>query len=238
MTEKTDRLSEKRELLSSVWLFHGLPAAQIDQLSRYTRTETYRPNETIMQKGELGSSMMIVVEGHVKICSAFWDGREVVFNIMDRGDVFGEIALLDGKERTADAIAMGPTVLFVLERRDVLSLIHRTPENGVRLLSVLCDRIRHTSEQVEDMLFLDHRTRLAKVLLWLAKRYGHDDRDRVTIEMALTQRELGTLVGVRREAMNRQLATWRDDGLIELNDRMITILDLPAFTAMVDNLDE
>ena len=235
--DPTDRFTEKQALLSSVWLFSELPPQAIEQFARYTHTKICRPNEIIIERGKPGSSMMLVAEGRVKIRSAFWDGREIVFNIIDPGEVFGEVALLDGRERTADAVAMGNTVLFVLERRDFLPLIRKSPDIGVRLLSVLCDRIRHTSEQVEDLLFLGHPTRLAKVLLWLAKRYGTPAPGGVSIDIALSQRELGTLVGVRREAMNRQLSVWRGEGLIELNDRMITILDVAAFESLVDNLE-
>ena len=230
--------TRKRELLSSVWLFKELQPALIDQLVRYVRTELFRPNDVIVAKGDPGLSMMVVVEGRVKIRSIFWDGREIVFNIIDRGEVFGEIALLDGRVRTADAIAMAPTELLVLERRDLLPLMRRDAEIGIRLLSVLCDRIRRTSEQVEDLLFLGHPVRLAKILLWLATRYGRPTGDGIALEITLSQRELGTLVGVRREAMNRQLAAWRSEKLIEVKEGAITILDVEAFERMVEALEE
>ena len=106
------------------------------------------------------------------------------------------------------------------------------------MLSVLCDRIRHTSEQVEDLLFLDQPLRLAKILLWLAERYGVPLHDGVALEIRLSQRELGTLVGVRREAMNRQLGTWRKLGLLSLDGGIITITDLHAFETMVEALTD
>lgn len=232
-----DRVAEKRALLSSTWLFRDLSAEAIDQLVRYTRTAVFAPNETIFAKGDNGTSMMIVAEGRVKVRSTHWDDREIIFNIIDRGEVFGEIALLDGGERTADTIAMGRTVLFVLERRDLLPVLQRSPDVAIKLLSVVCQRIRRTSEQVEDFLFLGQPKRLAKTLLWLAKRYGQPSEDGIAIRLRLSQRELGSLVGVRREAMNRQLSAWRTEGMIGLDGRVITIPDVKAFERLVEALE-
>lgn len=226
--------TEKQSLLSSIWLLKELPPEVIGQLARFMRTATYKPNETIFSKGDAGSSMMVVTAGRVKVRSKSWDGKEVTLNLIERGEVVGEIALLDGEERTADAVAMEPTTLLVLERRDFLPLVQRNPDIAVRLLSVLCQRLRHTSQQVEDFFFLEHPARLAKVLLWLAKRYGRTSSDGVAIELALSQRELGTLVGARREAMNRQLRTWQKDGMLTVDSGRIVIPDLKKFEATVE----
>ena len=231
-------LPDKKAVLSQVWLFEGLPEEALDRIVPYTRTVRFKSGETIIEKGDPGTSMMAVGKGRVKIRSVFWDGREIVFNIIDRGEVFGEIALLDGQKRTADAVAMNDTVLYVLERRDLQPILHRQPEIAIRLLSVLCDRVRRTSEQVEDLMFLDQPLRLAKVLLWLAKRYGRPSDEGVALQIHLSQRELGTLVGVRREAMNRQLSLWREAGLVIVENGIITIADAQAFETMVEALED
>ncbi len=230
------RTDQARSALSSIWLFRDLPQSATDLLLRHMRAVRFLPNQIIFRKGEAGASMMLVVEGRVKICSRSWDGREVVLNLIDAGEVLGEIALLDGRERTADAIAMEATTLHVLDRRDFLPVLRQNPDIGIRLLSVLCQRLRRTSEQVEDLVFLEHPARLAKILLWLATRYGRSSADGVAIAVKLSQRELGTLVGVRREAMNRQLAAWRAAGLIGQSRGLITIPDVAAFEAMVEAL--
>ena len=230
----TDQTAYKKTLLSSVWLFKDLPTDVIDQLVLHLRAETYPQNKVIVSKGDMGTSMMIIAEGRVKIGATFWAGREMVFNIMDSGEVFGEIALLDGRERTADAIAMEKTVLYVLERRDLLPVLRRNPEVGIRMLSLLCERFRWVAGQVEDAQFLEHPIRLAKVFLWLAERYGRVAPDGIAIEISLSQRELGAFVGVRREAMNRQLGAWREEGLIDVKDGTITLLKKEAFEFMTE----
>ncbi len=230
------RTDQARAVASSIWLFQDLPRSATDLVLRHMRSVRYRPDQVIFRKGDPGTSMMLVVSGRVKICSSSWDGREVVLNLIDAGEVLGEIALLDGRERTADAIAMEATTLHVLDRRDFLPVLRQNPDIGIRLLSVLCQRLRRTSEQVEDLVFLEHAVRLAKILLWLARRYGRSSPDGVAIALKLSQRELGTLVGVRRESMNRQLAAWRAAGLIDMSRGQITIPDVAAFEAMVEML--
>ena len=232
------RLEHLQPSASSIWLFRDLPPAATELLTRHMRSVRYRPNQVIFRKGDPGNSMMLVVGGRVKVCSSSWDGREVVLNLIDAGEVLGEIGLLDGRERTADAIAMELTVLQVLDRRDFLPVLRQNPDIAIRLISLLCQRLRRTSEQVEDLVFLEHRARLAKILLWLARRYGRTESGGVAITVKMSQRELGTLVGVRREAMNRQLAAWRAAGLIALRRGYITIADLSAFEAMVNSLPD
>ena len=116
--------------------------------------------------------MMAVLKGRVMISSPSRDGRQVVLTVMHEGDFFGEIALLDGKERTADATAMTDCELLVVPRRSLLALLERRPDAAIGLMHVLCERLRRTNEQVEDLAFLDLEARIAKVLVRLAEENG------------------------------------------------------------------
>ena len=205
-----------RHLLSSHWLLRHLDNAAFDRLVRHARREHYAPDQVIFRRGDAGRSMMAVLNGRVKISNDAADGRSVVFNLIDSGQIFGEIAFLDGDMRTADATAIGETELLVLDRRELLPLLERDPGLCLRLMTVLCDRLRRTTEQVEDLLFLVRPARLAKVLIWLAREYGEPVADGIRIDLELSQRELGNLTGMTRESMNRQLTEWRRAGLIEL----------------------
>lgn len=233
-----DQISDKASLLSSSWLLKELRAEEISRLARYARTAQYRRNQTIFEKGDPGTNMMVVNEGQVKIRSISWDGKEVVFNIIDHSEMFGEVAMIDGLGRTADAVAMVDTEVIVIERRDFVPLVDRYPQIGAKLLSVLCERLRRTSEQVEDLLFLVQSMRLAKTLLRLADEYGHPSGPGISIDLRMSQRDLGSLVGMRREAMNRQLGAWREEGLLTLQDRIITLNDVAAFRQYLDTLIE
>ena len=147
--------------------------------------------------------MMAVVSGGVKIGSLSAEGKDVVLNIIQPGEVFGEIALLDGRPRTANATAIHDSEILVLERRDFIPYLKQTPEVGLTLLAVLCDRLRRTSEQVEDVLFLDVSGRLAKTILRLAMRSRQSNR-----HVRATQKEIGQMIGLSRESTNKQLQCW------------------------------
>lgn len=231
-----ERADDKACLITASWLLKTLAPEAVRQVLPFIRAKTYKSRQVIFRKGDPGTSMMVVADGRVKIRSISLENREVVFNLVERGDVFGEIALLDGHERTADAVAMGRTVLYVLERRDFLPLLRRNPEIGTQLLTTLCTRLRRTSEQVEDLVFLAQPARLAKTLLWLAKRYGRVSENGLQIDLKLSQRELGTLVGVRRESMNRQIGLWREQGLLAQQKGVITIRDVAAFESLAEQL--
>jgi CRP-like cAMP-binding protein len=100
----------------------------------------------------------------------------------------------------------------------------------------LCERIRHTNEQLEDTLFLLQSARLAKTLVRLAREYGRKTSDGVKIDIKLSQRELGNLVGMRREGLNRQLSLWRDEGLIAIERGIISVRDVTRLEQAADQV--
>ncbi len=179
----------------------------------------------IFNKGEPGDGLHAIVSGRVRIGTISHDGREVVLNILEAGEIFGEIALIDGRERTAHAIAMTPAEILFLDRGRFLPFLECHPVIGTRLLVVMCDRIRWVSNMVEDAMFLDMRGRLAKKLLGLARDYGEVEDRGTRIALKLSQQDLANLIGVTRESVNKQLRTWQDDGSIVSERGYITILD-------------
>lgn len=220
---------DRGALLASNELFRHLNANELDALARYTRTEKYHAHGTIFSQGDTGTTMMAVVGGRVRISRSSAIGKEVVLRILVPGSVFGEIALLDGGMRSATATALEDTELIVLDRRDLIPFLERNPKVGIGMLVVLCRRLRRTSSQVEDSLFLPREVRLAKALLQLAEQFGKETPDGTLIDLPLSQRELGNFVGLRRETINKQLVEWRESGLISLHGGSITIRDLDAF---------
>src|SRR5208282_2150035 len=161
MSMQTPSHAEKRKLLERHFLFGRLKATELDSLLTYTRIEHFAAREEIFAKGSPGDRMMAVMRGRVKISSLSSEGREIVLNIISEGEIFGEIALIDGKERTADAVAMTECDLLVLHRRDFLPFLERHADVCLILLGVLCERLRRTSEQLEDISFRHLQSRLA-----------------------------------------------------------------------------
>lgn len=215
----------KPALLSRNWLLSHLSCEELENLARYALFRDFKHKESIFRKGEAGHSMLIVVDGCVQITNHAVSGREVVLNIMNPGDIVGEIALLDGGERTADAIAVGNVRLLELARRDFLPFLERHSDVSIKLLTLLCRRVRKTSDQIEDFVFLDPPGRLAKTLLRLAKlnQTSVDEPKKPCVDLQLSQTEIGALAGMRREAVNRQLHQWQDMGIVSLDHRRIWI---------------
>lgn len=219
------RLDDVRRALDDNDVFGALPETDLQGLIAYGTTSSFRGGETIFQKDDPGDSMMIVLAGRVKISNYSADGKEAVLNFIEPGQVFGEIALLDGRPRTADAAAMEATELFVLRRRELLPFLEQRPQVAIRLIEVLCTKLRNTTRMVEDVMFLNMGPRIARGLLRLAEDYGRRRGSAIRLDLKLNQRELGGYVGLARENINRQLKIWREEGLVTIEDGHITILD-------------
>lgn len=222
-----------QDLLAQHFLLKHLAPAELDQLAHMATTRFCRPNEAVFLKGDPGNAMMAVVQGRVRICSYSSEGREVVLNVIKAGEVFGEIALIDGGRRTADAFAMEATELVVVSRRDFLPFLERNPRVCVQLLEILCQRLRATSAQVEDFFFLDLRARLAKRLLAAVDSAAGNDSGSGQETVRLSQHMLASMIGTSREAVNKQLRAWETAGLIAIKRGAIIILQPQRLQAIV-----
>jgi CRP-like cAMP-binding protein len=209
------RYVDRRDVLAAHAFFRGLPVKAIDELVARSRVEHVRKGKTLFRRGELGTAMMAVLQGSVKICTVSRNGKEAVLNVIGPGQVFGEIAVIDGGPRTADAVAMIDSDLLVLDRRDFVPVVRANPDLAQRLLEVVCGRLRKTSEQLEDAFFLDVPGRLAKALLTACGTGA--------AAAPLTQRELGEMIGTARESVNKLLKQWQREGIIELRRAAIAI---------------
>lgn len=221
---------DKCAILLAHPLFAPLGRPAIERLSAYAVARSVKRGTTIFSKGDPGASMCAVCTGVVKITVPSEGGKDAVFNLVGPGQIFGEIALLDGGQRTADAIATTNCELLVIERRDFVPLLLQQPEMALKLIEILCSRLRNTSEQVEDVLFLDLPGRLAKALLRLT---GSTEPSAPRQKVVITQREIGRLIGASRESTNRQLRLWQQRKWIKLARGAIIVLDPAALSALV-----
>jgi CRP/FNR family transcriptional regulator, cyclic AMP receptor protein len=213
-----------RRSFAECTLFRGLSAVDKEALLARARVRRFEAGETIFLMGSWGNSMMAVLSGDVRISVPSTDGREIVLAILHESEYFGEIAMLDGKERTADARALTSCTLAILERRDVLAWFERHPGAWARMVEVLCERLRATDRHVAEIALLKLPTRLAKALL-RATTGGSVDRPIENNVIPLSQRELGALVGAARESVNRCLREWQRSGFIRVDGNIITIRD-------------
>jgi CRP/FNR family cyclic AMP-dependent transcriptional regulator len=213
--------ADKLALLRSHSLFGQLPPAALEHLGSYMKRRTLLRGASIFAKGDPGIGLMGVLAGAVKISVPSADGRDIVLNIMHEGEIFGEIALLDGHPRTADATAMTDCELMVIERRDFVPFLRSQPDLTIQIIETLCARLRRTTEQVQDLTFLDLPTRLAKALLRLD---AEGEARASTRKVTITQREISQIIGRSRESTNKQLRVWEKHGWIRLERGAVTVL--------------
>jgi CRP-like cAMP-binding protein len=219
---------DKELVLSEHFLLRHLNREELRRLAATTTLANHSRGEVIFQKGDPGDRMIAVVRGRVKICSHSVDGKELILNIIERGGLFGEIALFDGEARTADAIALEDTDLLSLERAKFYPFLRDNPDLALRLLAVVCKRLRETSEHLEATLFREAPSRLARCLLRLSQAFGKKVEGGTLLDIKLSQQQLGNYVGISRETVNKQLGEWQRDGLITLTSSSIMLLDKGA----------
>jgi len=188
--------NEKRRLFEGHALFGKLPTEDLDALLSHARVENYAAGREIFAKGSPGRSMMAILAGTVRISASSPSGHEIVLTILNAGEVFGEIALIDGQDRTADATAITDSALLVLDHRDFVPFLERRADLCLLLMKLLCQRLRQTDRQVEEAMFGRLDDRMAKTLVRLASR-----APRVAsgspVALRLSQQELAGMIDPR-----------------------------------------
>jgi CRP-like cAMP-binding protein len=161
-------LDDARRLLGNCSLFRGLAPEELEALIAYVVVCNYQAGATIFLMGAPGDSLMTVLSGSVGISVSAPDGREIRLATFGEGEFFGEIALFDGKRRSATATAITACQLAVLQRRDLLAFLDRQPAIWPKIVEALCGRLRLTDQQIAEVALLPLPVRLAKVLVRVA----------------------------------------------------------------------
>jgi CRP-like cAMP-binding protein len=213
-------------LIRQIPLFASLSPVELETLVSMLRRRSIHKGDFLFHKGDEGTALYIISKGLIKIAVPTKQGDEVTLAMLMDGDFFGEMALLDDMPRSADAVAMSDTQLYVLNRTDFLSfLIH--DEHAVRaIFQALSLRLRRTDDMVAEVCFLNVSARLAKRLADLVTSQHQAEKDDQAVDIHLTQRELASLIGVSRETINRELKVLRQKGILTTARNTITIHDL------------
>ncbi|AWN43107.1 Crp/Fnr family transcriptional regulator [Methylobacterium durans] len=210
-------------------LFADLGPEIAATLAAMSTTRSLRAGDVLFREHDPGDALYGIRRGEVRIETGTASGKRIVLNTLGSGDVFGEIALLDGRPRTADAVAVEPTDLFVLRRADLLAYLGREPGIAIKLIELLCARVRYIAGQMNEMTVLPLSTRLARRLTVLAADFGS--------EIQISQEQLGAYVGSTRESVNRQLQAWRRAGHLDLRRGRIMLRDKAALSREAALLD-
>jgi len=213
------------ELRKRSVIFAALSDEEAATIMQLARVVNHPAKHTIFQVGEAGDHLLVVMQGRVKVSLISPDGKEAILSILEPGDVFGEMALLDGEPRSASVATMENCSFLVLWRRDFLPFLERNPQVALKLLAALSKRLRSTNDMVGNLSFLHLPARLARIHLNLGQQYGKLTAEGIAIGLKLSQEELGNLVGVSRESVNRQIRVWVESGVLDYTHGTIILKD-------------
>ena len=217
--------TEPYEFLRRVPLLASVPTAKLAELAQLLVDRTYRRNEIIFHRGDPGGSLHIIEKGQVKILIQSEDGEELLVDILKEGEVFGEMAVLDGYPRTATALALRDTTTKMLGREPFLKFLHSSAEVAVAVSLSLAERLRESDERLAEIVFFDLSERLGRRLLRLARSYGRRSSEGIVLDIPLSQRELAAFVGATRQSVNKALSQWERDGIVRRDGRSLVLLD-------------
>lgn len=222
----------EQQLIASIALFAALPVDEQRLLVRLVHFRSCKRGDVIVREGDTGGGLFAVLSGCLKALSVDSEGREVVLSIMGRGEVFGELSVLDGKPRSATVQALEDSELATIARAPLLELLEASPKLAVSLLGVLAERVRNLTHRCRLLSSDDVSSRFAKILLSLATTQGETSGNAVRIRVKLSQQELGDMCGATRESVNRLIRDWREKGVLGNDAGRLVIKDLPALNAM------
>jgi CRP/FNR family cyclic AMP-dependent transcriptional regulator len=225
-------VEDKERLIGSNFLFRGLDPELLRQLARMSRVQHLAKGATLFHQGDEGGAMYGIFRGSVRISVVGPEGKELTLCLMEPGDVVGEIALLDGLPRTADARTVEDTTLLVIDRAPFMDLLSREPRLARHVIELLCERLRLTNEFVSDVAFLHLQAHLAKRLLSLAIAHGVESTDGVRIGLKLSQTDLAQMLGVTREAINKQLKRWTRAGVLRFDRGHLVLIKREVLQAL------
>jgi CRP/FNR family cyclic AMP-dependent transcriptional regulator len=221
-------MSQQEQLIRDVPLLARLAEGDLRALAVHGRVHSYRAGDVIFREGDPGDSLHIVIEGNIRIAVLSGSGEEATIALLGPGEFVGDLALLDGKPRSASAIASRAAKTLVVTRGDFSRWLRQRPQAAFALLEALSQRVRRTNEALADLAFLDLPQRLAKRLLHLAtaqlegRAKGKGDHG---IRLRITQSELASMLGVSRESVNKQLNLFAKEGWLEISRGSVTLTD-------------
>ena len=228
-----DPRQRARSILKSSSAFAGCPDSVIDELMARAVVTKFGRGDTMYRQGGAGDSLAVVLSGSLKATNDTAEGKEVVMGFLKSGALIGEIALLDGGDRSANVVALEAVEAVFIYRRDLVQILRRNPDALFTLIEGLCARLRQTITLVESYS-LETSARVAAALLRLAAEHGQTVKGTTTINLKLNQSDLGGHLGLARETVSRTFGDLRDSGIIQMRGSLIVILDKDRLADLAD----
>ena len=203
------------DLLKNVSLFSNLNDDQLNQILRISNRRSFPAGTVLFHEKELGNTFYVVLSGSIKIFTKSSSGVEKVISVMNAGDSFGELALIDGRPRSASAQTLEDTVVLEISSQSFMNLLRDHFDITIGIMVELANRLRQTNDQLRDLTFLDGRTRVLKNLILLANRNGRREGETITVHLALNYDELAQLAGVTKQVLADVLRELEYRGILQ-----------------------
>ena len=226
---------KKIELLQSVALFWDLSEEELGYISEKMIARHYASGKFIFLEDSEGEQCFFVVQGSVKVTRLSKDGREVILAMLNEGEFFGEMALLDGESRSANVIALEETEVLTLNREDFLVVLHDYPQIAIQLLKEMAHRLRKSDRQIASLSLSDAEKRIALCIIRFADDQGVIRRGQVSIPRVPIQQDIANMAGTSRETVSRAINLLEKEHFIKRKGRELLILDYKAFIKEFDS---
>lgn len=214
-----------RAFLRQVGLFDGLSDRDLRELESVVRERSFRKNEVIFHAQEPGNALFVIKRGRVKISMDDRSGKEIILRILEAGDFFGEMSLLDGEPRSATVSSLEPCQALILSRDQFLQFIPRHPQVVLRMLTTLSRRMRKADEKISRLVFADAYEKVASVLLDIIEERKIPLNIGTEIPLSLTRKDLAELAGLSRETLTRVIADFQRAGLVRIEGRRVSVVN-------------
>ena len=222
--DHSQNIPNKLWYLKHIHLFDGISPSEMQEMEKITRMEEVKKRQPLYLPGDPSSSVYLLKRGRVKIANTAPNGKEVTFEILEAGDVFGELDVLQDAPRSTSAETLDDALICVIPRKDFDQYLAMHPNVTIKLTKLIGLRLKKIQSRVEDLVFREVPARLAHLLSDLGKTEGVADKQGIRLKVKLTHQEMANLIGCSRETVSTTMGQFRDDGLIQMDGRTITIL--------------
>lgn len=216
-------MSTHADLLRNVSLFANVDEGELHRISALLAERAFSKDAPIVSKDEPGDAMFVIARGRVKVCIQGEGGREVILNILKTGDFFGEMSLLDDLPRSASVVAAEDSAVLILKRDQFVEHIKNSPATGLNIMGELSRRLRRADELISNLALLDVYSRVAHIMIDLAKRDGQEVEEGILIKERPTQQDIASMIGTSRETVSRVLSEFQKRGFVEMRGREILL---------------
>lgn len=222
-------ITDLSQFLRQFPFFQDLEENDLEKLFPLFITRSYERGQDIFLEGEEGDELFIIKSGVVKIYR-YDETRDIILAIFRNGDFFGEMAVLENEQvRSASAMSLEKTSVYVLKREDFVNLLNRNPKMTKRILETALDRLRKANEMITDLTFLDVRARVVKMMLRLSEKHGVPYKSGVLIDLKLTHQQMADMTGAVRETVTKVLLDLQSEGMIKIEKKKVFIPDVGKF---------